>query len=427
MFRAPVALFFAATFSLAAPAVAATINATTCSRADVGAAVGKAVTGDTVAIPAGTCAWTSTLGIDKGITLRGAGIDATVLVDEVPRTAGGVLLSASGAAPWHLTGFTIRRGTITEVQYQGTIIVSGQSKEWRISHVKFSRPAASNGIRIYGNALGVVDHCIFDMDGGNGILVWNDTWGGRRYGDGSWSDPLYLGTDKAIYIEDNVFTNTWGGAVDHGGGARIVFRHNKVNHAYLHNHGTESTGRYRSARSFEVYNNTFSYVDASQWFTAVYLRGGTGVIFNNTFTGYSSAIQVLNFRSDNTYSIWGKCDGTSSYDGNQQSNGYPCLDQLGRGTGSLIDGDTPTPLTWPGQVLDPLHVWGNRLNGGQAGSGVVVSRSSVLVRGRDYYDNVARPNYTPYTYPHPLTTGETSSTGGTTPSPLPAPTMLRVQ
>src|SRR2546427_11574810 len=64
---------------------AATITAASCSRTDVGHAVTSAVDGDTVQIPAGTCSWTSQLNISAAITLIGAGIDQTVILDDVPK------------------------------------------------------------------------------------------------------------------------------------------------------------------------------------------------------------------------------------------------------------------------------------------------------------------------------------------------------
>lgn len=54
------------------PSHAATIGATTCSRADVGSAVTAAGYGDTVNVPAGSCTWTSSLTITKGIIFEGS-------------------------------------------------------------------------------------------------------------------------------------------------------------------------------------------------------------------------------------------------------------------------------------------------------------------------------------------------------------------
>ena len=35
-------------------------------------------------------------------------------------------------------------------------------------------------------------------------------WGGRSYGDGSWAEPAYYGSEKFVFIEDNCFNNTSG-------------------------------------------------------------------------------------------------------------------------------------------------------------------------------------------------------------------------
>ena len=62
---------------------ATTINAASCSRADVNFAITTAVDGDRVLIP--SCApttWTSGISIsNKGITIEGAGIGATTIVN----------------------------------------------------------------------------------------------------------------------------------------------------------------------------------------------------------------------------------------------------------------------------------------------------------------------------------------------------------
>ena len=67
-------------------ALAATRTAASCSRADVATAVNSAGDGDTIVIPAGTCTWTTNLTIsNKILTLQGAGMDQTVIVDGVSK------------------------------------------------------------------------------------------------------------------------------------------------------------------------------------------------------------------------------------------------------------------------------------------------------------------------------------------------------
>src|SRR5437899_1964625 len=65
---------------------AAIINASSVSRADVGAAVASAANGDTVIIPAGTGHWTTSLNINKAITLQGSGTNLTIIEDDISST-----------------------------------------------------------------------------------------------------------------------------------------------------------------------------------------------------------------------------------------------------------------------------------------------------------------------------------------------------
>ena len=78
-------LFFALAgallFTATGPLEAATINAQSVSLADVRAAVTLAQNGDTIVVPAGTATWASTLTINKPITLQGAGIGQTIIID----------------------------------------------------------------------------------------------------------------------------------------------------------------------------------------------------------------------------------------------------------------------------------------------------------------------------------------------------------
>ena len=52
---------------------AATHAAASCNSSDVQTAINSAAVGDTVTIPAGTCAWTSALSVTANITIQGNG------------------------------------------------------------------------------------------------------------------------------------------------------------------------------------------------------------------------------------------------------------------------------------------------------------------------------------------------------------------
>ena len=95
---------------------------------------------------------------------------------------------------------------------------------------------------------------------------------------------------------------------------------------------------------------------------------------------------------------------------------YPCIDQVGRGQGVPLSGNTPSPTGSTNEASEPVYQWSNTHNG--SGSVTIGSQSSRIVAGRDYYDNTQLSGYTPYPYPHPLTTGQGAG------SPPAAPTGL---
>jgi hypothetical protein len=98
---------------------------------------------------------------------------------------------------------------------------------------------------------------------------------------------------------------------------------------------------------------------------------------------------------------WGACDGTSSYDQNSDGGtGYACIDQVGRGAGTLLSGYPPLPAAWPNEQLEPVYSWNNTFNGAP---GLLILGSVHVQAGRDYFDNTPLPGYVPYPYPHPLT------------------------
>lgn len=413
-----IALLFFVTFNVGT-LWAGSIQATTCNSSDVQAAINSASDGDTVLIPPGTCTWTTQVYMSsaKAITVRGAGIGMTTILDNVPKGTGlytSTLWNITTALgkTFRLTGMTIQ-GLVTPDTYnKGTVMFQGTSQAVRVDHIKFSQPSSS-AIRFYGHIYGVVDHCDFDLSNRQqGVVIWHDLWNGKSYGDGSFADSLYLGTNKAIYIEDNTFLGTGlagVGTSDSMSGGRYVFRYNTVTNQNSANHGTESSGRHRGVRSYEIYNNT--YTTSTEMFTAIYLRGGTGVVFNNSTNGYTSAVRLTNYRSQQAYSPWGQCNGSSSYDGNSLANGYPCIDQIGRGTTDLISGDPPSPTAWPNQLLDPLYIWGNNYTPTQSTNAAEVSSQDPdwIAPGRDFIVGSARPGYAPYVYPHPLVSGSTTT------------------
>ena len=397
----------------------------------------QAQNGDTITLPVGTFTWSTQISITKNITLSGAGQNVTVLYDNVPKSGGGdstVPIFCSGiTGNLRLTAFTLHgQAQDTQIYNKGEIRISGTSHTVRVDHIGIVLPGTGAFV-FSGDIWGVVDHCTLDTSNGKqSFQVFNPIYGGGTYGDVSYESPTNLGSGQGVYIEDCTITGkgvAGYGVTDSTQGGRFVLRYSVINDEMAATHGTESQ-RYRGVRSYEIYNNTFVNHNTIM-FCAVYLRGGTGVIWGNTFsggggqTGYKNAINTDNYRSWNTWQPWGLCNGSNPWDQNSQTDGYAALDQVGRGIAlDQIRGDTPVNqrtgnAAWPRNQLEPVYVWRNTWVPIPNNPGYYIANNrSVVQAGRDIIDNgnTPMPGYTSYTYPHPLVTG------GGTPTPTPTAT-----
>jgi hypothetical protein len=401
--------------------LASTLTATSCSRNDVEAAVKKADNGDTIEIPEGSCTWTSNLTIDKKfLTLKGAGSDRTVITDGVGK---GNFPNIPQVLAWNtidgglsrLTGVTFRGGTTPDPYNKGIVQFAGSSHSFRIDHCEFV-PTQTAGLFIRGDMWGVIDLNRFDLSASHGYAIYVM---GNSYGDTAWSEDSTVGTERNVFIEDNLFTTDQSvpsegngyPALDGWSGSRVVIRYNRFNATRIHNHGTESPGRSRSQRSWEIYKNTFAWnLKGAAYPSLIMLRGGTGVIFDNSATVSNGTLKYFttysNFRTGKKYPPWGECP--SSWD----KSADRCMDQTGLGKGILLSGDSPEPK-WLNQVPEPAYDWNNVLNG--AVSPAASSVPNTIREGQDFF-HMRKPGYTPYPYPHLLTKlSETKKS--TTPTP----------
>jgi hypothetical protein len=398
----------------------ATMRAASCSREDVGTALASASAGDVVVIPAGTCRWSTTLTILKGITLIGAGEGQTVLEDDVPKggancVGAGPLLSwnVGSTQKFRLSGLSIKGVAADPAICQaGHVKLAEGSQAFRVDHLTID-PVLTAAIVMYGSLAGVIDHVTARGDSKIKVRARHESWGGASFGDGSWAEPLSWGTDKAIYVEDCRFEHTdassaHAASIEAGDGARLVVRHNTFHNESIGALGTDSSQRSRGTRSLELYENTFAFEPGLAIDAAVQMGSGTGVVFKNAITAetLNVMVQAQNCRDGSpgcsggpSYPPWGACNGRGPYDQNSNPTGYRCVDQPGSGTSRLLTGDPPA-TGWIGNVSDPIYAWGNTLNGGPNDS---IAGSTNVQPNRDYFSAVVRPGYTPYAYPHPLT------------------------
>ncbi len=332
------------------------VNVASCTFAAVQAAVTGAAGGSTLNIPAGDCDWgTQQLNVPAGLTLRGAGKDKTTIrrVGSVPESRYLIAFDCSNGKRAGLSDMTLVGNGNGAIWDKGLALLKG-CVDFTVTNTKFTKfvfaaveivgPAQQRGV-IYKN----------DFVDNYNASVRNLGYGVVVYGDGSWP-ALELGTQNAVFIEDNYMSGNRHHVASNNG-SRYVFRHNTViatdltkDYAMVDAHGLSSSPR--GSRSWEIYDNQFSaQLSSGRVYAAVGIRGGDGVIFNNSVASNIARPVMLELE--------GSSCGT-----------YPGKDQ--------------TRQAW---------IW----NTGSIDNGCPAS----IQAGRDYFTS-AKAGYTPYAYPHPL-------------------------
>lgn len=342
-------------------AATAEIKAASCSAANVQSAVNSATTGTTVLIPAGDCNWNGAqVTAPAGITLRGAGKDLTIIrrSGTVPDTTYLISLNCSNGQSAVVSDLTLAGNGNTSIKDKGLGLMKG-CVDFKVFNAKFTKFGGA-GIEIDGAIAqrGVIFNSEFisnnKVGAGYGVAI---------LADGSWP-ALNLGSQNAVYLENNNFQGNTTNLASNDS-ARFVFRYNKVvatdstkDFAMLNARGLSSAPH--GSRSWEIYNNQFSAsLTAGSARTAIGIKGGDGVAFNNTMT--SNIARPIELDVD----------------------GFSC----GK---------------YPGQdQIRNAYFWNNTSN--TYPSGIANNCPSSVSLGRDYF-TVAKPGYTPYTYPHPLRT-----------------------
>lgn len=353
-------------------------------------AVNMAKSGDVILLSPKVRVWNGTLHIpdSKKIILRGSGTGKSII-----RATGPGEIIHLGKSPSIISGF--------EFIFEGSnsFGILAESDNWRIDHCKFQSAQATpaDGVRVIGSASaahhpqGLVDHCEF-VNARVNVFGESNPLAHIR-----WAEPLTLGSETAVYVEDCTFTNC-ADAINSRHGGRYVFRYNSLNNSYIVSGSIDGTNR--AGRSWEIYNNSIN-LTAQGIPAAILLRGGTGVVFNNSATGYCATrdIGIDNIRSFTPCGEGGLADGSSPWDGNQETNGYPARDQIGRSTDEWLWTDAHP---YPPQALEPAHCWENFFNGGSMFFEVLNGCEKHIKQYRDFYINQQPPPYQPYVYPHPL-------------------------
>lgn len=335
--------------------------AESCSVSHTNQALAVTNAGDTLQIPSGTCTGYSSsagLGVNKAITVRGAGIDSTILqIADNSGTWNSAAFPITAAAT--IENLTIQTGTVNS----GTAFAIGANGV-RITGLKYLNQAATtNGYFVVSNGFyGLIDKNDITGGAGNNELIFS------RAPTDSWQTPDSLGEKNNLYIENNIFRGA-GYVNDCNSNGRCVVRNNVVTAAMkVDGHGLASNSPARGVRHMEVYNNTWT-LSGTQ--TTMELRGGTGMVFNNI--GTNSGLRLHEYCATAT---WANCGGVILTVAD-----YPITDQIGVGMDPKVAGS------------EPMYLWLNRNSGSiwqiSLGYGNDALLSPIIVANRDYYNEVS--------------------------------------
>jgi hypothetical protein len=350
----------------------------------------KAAGGGNVYLPSGTFHWTTeTVTSVGGINIFGnneAGCTgypsftqntaSTILHRDTPAPFPPFfIINSSNGQPFRISGIQFE-GTLTSADLDATgqpllgqaIEIDGAAIDFRVDHnsfLNFTQDAIGIVNFSSGTTRGVCDHNFID-DPYKDVYpssIWG--YGIAAYGKANaWDADIthFLGKYETapsgfpiIYIEDNSFARCRH-AVTGNQGAWLVSRYNLIREERPQNFGSidiHGGGSTLGARGLEAYYNTIigslGY-DAAQPF---WIRGGGGVIWNNTLQNIAYAIML-------------------------SSDGQAAM----------------------GLVKD-LYIWNNNIGTAQL---ISMQHTPAYILGVDYFLS-APPSYMPYAYPHPLVTG----------------------
>lgn len=316
-----------------AKAQASTINAASCSSSDVQAAINSAAGGDVIAVPSGTCTWTTQVSVPaEKLSLigqstctnagasKGACTDNTVITLADTSAEAFAATNATASNFVDVSGFTFKLGSSSFSQ--GEMVFAGPSWPPTVAfrfHGNHLIVSSAGGpvFLLISQAYGLVDSNVWDVQNASGNPALMDIfadWGTAGFK--SWQLLQAFGNNQAVIIETNTFNfadRDTEGVYDGYAGARVVLRYNYIlNDTDWGGHGTDSGG-YRSVMSYEDYKNT--YVNDSSYAQPIfYMRGGTALVWGNTYSGATGwQAGALNYyRVDQITDAvgWGIADGT---------------------------------------------------------------------------------------------------------------------
>jgi len=303
---------FLASVVFAVTANAQTVTANSCSLTDVQSAVTNIARGGTVNVPAGSCTWSGSITLSKGITITGAGVGNTTITDSgVVFQVNPDSTAISNSEKIKTNGFTLNgnNSAVTLINVQGANGITGTKPYMYliIGDNKFQNTSPSSSTLVgaviqadadsNGQLRGVIYHNTFDRC--NIILRFFSNDDTREWSNTAFNQLSY-GTSDNVYFEDNtiMYSSSYGGDnpgwIETGQGGRLVARYNTWNltnattpqeiwdiHGFQNWNGTVNSGQ-TSTMVVEYYGNTLTNMGTYRWINH---RGSWGLFFDNVLTG----------------------------------------------------------------------------------------------------------------------------------------------
>ncbi|MCK4421312.1 T9SS type A sorting domain-containing protein [candidate division WOR-3 bacterium] len=400
------------------------------SYVDVSDVVSAANSGDTVIVPSGSAIWSSALIITKGIILRGAGVDNTIITGNVGSDI--FLVQYKPDNPllndaFRLTGFTFDLNNDSKALLLQNRTANVLNKI-RVDHNSFLNCIAPT-MQISGTVYGVMDNNTLSGS------VHIDAYGANAI---SWDNLTFTyGTADNFYIEDNNITTNYTG---HSGGVggRYCARYNTYIHVADHGlypwydmHGNMGTGGNYSTMGAEIYGNIVIHYYTNAGVGIFDQRGGKALIFNNkvvtTLTcGAKAREEYDDFLnpttnpqpqhvSDSYY--WNNRYGSNlvtAYVQNSPGVAYPLTENVDfYNQNDYFNGTTGvgcgTLANRPGICTPGVAYWATDQSCSEVSDDNAGAHPTTPISGTLYKCTVTNtwiPYYTPFTYPHPLRTND---------------------
>jgi hypothetical protein len=322
---------------IARPLLAASYTATSCSASAVQTAINSATDGDTVLVPNASCpsaspaTWSTAVTVSKGILFNGQG-------SYIAFGSGGSLV---------FTGDTTQGALVENFNFVNgfanggcpiTFNISASYQPSRFTANTYTDSGANGNVTelcVSGLGMLLIDHNTFTTTAGADEVIHIL---GLGAGGDNWTDNVFPGTSRMVYVETNTFQNNSTGygtsAEEAYYGAEFVFRYNSLYMEQNDQHDGDA------ARWGEFYQNTYYLNSSAPYALSNYaqLRGGSGLYYSNHVSGSPCCSDPYP-----SVSIGPDCPSSDTCTGT-----WPVAKQIGRGVNET--------------TYSPLYAWGNDAN-----------------------------------------------------------------